>query len=88
MRSTACQGFVEPAFDNVFEVAGWRCVGERHLRLQLRAAGGAEPLEAIMFDALEAMPPPPRLRAVFQLDLDEWNGRERVRLLVRHLEPA
>jgi single-stranded-DNA-specific exonuclease len=82
------QGFVEPAFDNVFEVAGWRCVGERHLRLQLRAAGGAEPLEAIMFDALEAMPPPPRLRAVFQLDLDEWNGRERVRLLVRHLEPA
>jgi single-stranded-DNA-specific exonuclease len=34
------------------------------------------------------MPPPPRLRAVFQLDLDEWYGRERVRLLVRHLEPA
>ena len=29
-----------------------------------------------------------RLRAAYHLDVDEWNGRERLRLLVRHIEAA
>ncbi|NCT66030.1 MAG: single-stranded-DNA-specific exonuclease RecJ [Rhodanobacteraceae bacterium] len=82
------QAFAEPAFDNVFEVESWRAVGERHLRLMLRPTGYAGTFEAILFNALEVMPPPPRLRAVYQLDLNEWNGRERLQLLVRHIEPA
>jgi single-stranded-DNA-specific exonuclease len=82
------QGFAEPAFDNVFEVESWRAVGERHLRLQLRLDGRGEVIEGIFFNALEYMPPPPRLRALFQLDLNEWNGRERLQLLVRHIERA
>lgn len=82
------QGFTEPAFDNVFEVESWRAVGERHLKLKLRLGGHAESLEAIMFNALDAMPPPSRLRAVYQLDVDQWNGRDRLQLLVRHIEPA
>ena len=82
------QGFAEPAFDNVFEVESWRTVGERHLKLRLRLDGCAEPLDAILFNAPPGVPPPARLRAVYQLDLDEWNGRERLQLLVRHLEPA
>ncbi|MFI4970296.1 MAG: single-stranded-DNA-specific exonuclease RecJ [Lysobacterales bacterium] len=80
------QGFAEPAFDNAFEVESWRAVGERHLKLTLRLVGRAEPLEAIMFNALEAMPPPSRLRAVYQLDVDQWNGRDRLQLVVRHIE--
>lgn len=82
------QGFTEPAFDNVFDVESWRAVGERHLKLKLRLGGHAESLEAIMFNALDAMPPPSRLRAVYQLDVDQWNGRDRLQLLVRHIEPA
>lgn len=80
------QGFAEPAFDNVFSVESWRAVGERHLRLMLRLEGRSETLEAIMFNAVEAMPPPARLRALYQLDLNDWNGRERLQLLVRHIE--
>lgn len=82
------QGFAEPAFDNVFDVASWRAVGERHLKLQLRLDGEAAVFDAILFNAVEQMPPPPRVRAVYHLDLDEWNGRERLQLLLRHIEPA
>ena len=81
------QGFAEPAFDNVFAVESWRVVGERHLKLRLRPDGG-EGVDAILFDALESTPPPARVRVLFQLDLNEWNGRESLQLLVRHLEPA
>ena len=34
------------------------------------------------------MPPPPRVRALFQLDLNEWNGRESLQLLVKQIEPV
>lgn len=82
------QGFAEPAFDNVFELESWRVVGERHLKLRLRLSGLGEGLDAIMFNALESAPPPSRLRALFQLDLNEWNGRDRLQLMLRHIEPA
>jgi single-stranded-DNA-specific exonuclease len=82
------QAFPEPAFDNVFAVESWRAVGEKHLRMQLRPVRGGDALEAILFDATDAMPPPARVRALFQLDLNDWNGRERLQLLVRHIEPA
>jgi single-stranded-DNA-specific exonuclease len=82
------QAFPEPLFDNVFRVESWRAVGEQHLRLHLMIDGGAERVEAMMFNAGDAMPPPARVRAVYQLDVDEWNGTERLRLLIRHLEPA
>jgi single-stranded-DNA-specific exonuclease len=82
------QAFPEPLFDNVFRVDSWRVVGEQHLRLHLAIDGRAERFEAMMFNAGDAMPPPARVRAVYQLDVDEWNGTERLRLLVRHLEAA
>jgi single-stranded-DNA-specific exonuclease len=82
------QAFPEPLFDNVFAVESWRAVGERHLRMQLRLDGATAQVEAILFNAVESMPPPVRLRAVFQLDLNDWNGRERLQLLVRQIEPV
>ena len=82
------QAFPEPVFDNIFRVDSWRLVGEEHMQLRVLVDGRAEPFEAIMFNASHCMPPPLRLRAVYQLDIDEWNGRERLRLLVRHIEAA
>ena len=82
------QGFAEPMFDNVFAVESWRLVGERHLKLKLRGDGHAQPLDAILFDALDCAPPPGRVRALFQLDLNEWNGRESLQLLLKQIEPA
>ncbi|MGA9423298.1 MAG: single-stranded-DNA-specific exonuclease RecJ [Rhodanobacteraceae bacterium] len=86
------QGFAEPLFDNVFDVDSWRLVGEKHWRLRLRLAGcstqenGA--FDAILFNATVGTAPPSRVRAAYQLQVDEWNGRERLRLLLRYIEPA
>ena len=80
------QGFAEPAFDNTFEVDSWRAVGERHLKLKLRLSDRGELLEGILFNAIGMMPPPARLRAVYQLDVDQWNGRDRLQLLLRHIQ--
>jgi len=82
------QAFAEPVFDNVFVVESWRMVGERHLKLVLRAEECPDLLDAILFNALDSPPPPPktRLRAAFQLDVNHWNGQERLQLLLRHME--
>jgi single-stranded-DNA-specific exonuclease len=81
------QAFPEPVFDNVFEVLSWRPVGERHRRMRLAPAPAVE-VEAIEFDVAAAVAPPPRVRVAYQVALDEWNGRERLQLIVRHVEPA
>jgi single-stranded-DNA-specific exonuclease len=80
------QAFADPAFDNVFSVESWRLIGDAHMQLRVRIDGRAEPLDAVMFDAGDSMPPPAQLRALYQLEVDEWNGNERLRLLVRHIE--
>jgi single-stranded-DNA-specific exonuclease len=82
------QAFPEPLFDDEFVLESWRVMGETHLRLALRHADVAGPIDAVMFGGYRGTPPPPRLRAAFSLGVDEWNGRERLRLLLRHLEPA
>ena len=79
------QAFPEPLFDGEFEIERWRVVGEAHLRLTLRCAGRAAPLEAILFDGWTGAPPPRRIRAAFQLEIDEWSGAPTLRLLLRHL---
>ncbi|MDR3389766.1 MAG: single-stranded-DNA-specific exonuclease RecJ [Rudaea sp.] len=82
------QGFAEPMFDGVFAVESWRVVAEKHMRFRLRSDGGREAVDAIMFNASEGLSPPERLRAVFSLDLDEWQGTERLQLLLRHWQPV
>jgi len=81
------QDFPEPLFDNWFEVESWRLVGGRHWRLALRAQGGKAPIEAMLFHAIDMAEPPQAFRAAFQLDVNEWNGRERLQLILRHLVP-
>jgi single-stranded-DNA-specific exonuclease len=82
------QAFPEPLFDNLFECAGWKVMGESHLRLQLRDPRDGMLHEAVMFNAYDGQPPPPRLRAVYELGINDWQGRESPRLLLRHIEPA
>ncbi|MBN8739365.1 MAG: single-stranded-DNA-specific exonuclease RecJ [Lysobacterales bacterium 69-70] len=80
------QAFPEPLFDDEFRVLDWKRMGETHLRLTLQHAQRREPLEAVMFGGYAGTPPPARLRAAFELVIDDWNGRERLRLLLRHVE--
>ncbi len=82
------QAFPEPLFDNLFECAGWKVMGASHLRLQLRDPRDGTLHNAVMFNAYHGQPPPPRLRAVYELTVNDWQGRESPRLLLRHIEPA
>ena len=82
------QAFPEPLFDNLFECVGWKVMGERHLRLQLRDPRDGALHDAVMFNAYHGQPPPPRLRVAYELTINDWQGREAPRLLLRHIEPA
>lgn len=81
------QSFPEPLFDNLFECAQWRVMGQRHWRLSLRDPRDGGVHEAVMFN-VRSDAPPPRLRAVYELAINDWQGRESARLLLRHIEPA
>lgn len=82
------QAFPEPLFDNLFDCASWKVMGQRHLRLQLRDPRDGALHDAVMFNAYHGQPPPPHLRAVYELGINDWQGRETARLLLRHIEPA
>jgi single-stranded-DNA-specific exonuclease len=81
------QAFPEPLFDNEFVCDSWRVMGETHLRLSLRDPRDGSLLDAVMFNAYTGTPPPQRLRAAYELTINDWQGRESPRLLLRHIEP-
>ena len=80
------QAFPEPEFEGEFAVESWKVVAEKHLKFKLRQSALGGPLDAIAFNGYSGAPPPARLRAVFQLDVNEWNGQQSLQLLVRHLQ--
>jgi len=72
------QGFEAPLFCDEVQVLQQRLVGEKHLKLRLRHQGTER--EAIWFGRSEPLPATARL--AFRLGLDEWNGRQRVQMVV------
>ncbi|MFZ3016859.1 MAG: single-stranded-DNA-specific exonuclease RecJ [Gallionella sp.] len=77
------QGFPAPQFDDEFAVANQRVVGEKHLRLRLEKQGRL--VDAILFN--QADPLPDRVRLVYSLDINEYNGKQSLQLIVRHWQP-
>ncbi|HUB91439.1 MAG TPA: single-stranded-DNA-specific exonuclease RecJ [Dyella sp.] len=82
------QAFPEPVFENRFECFSWRPMGERHLRLSLRDPRDDAVHDAVMFNAYDGKPPPAVMRAAYELTINDWQGRESPRLLLRYMEPA
>ena len=82
------QGFGEPLFDGQFEVIDWRVVGERHLKLTLRAEGRHEPLNAIHFGGWHDQPPATRVHLAYRLVPDDYRGGKAIQLIVEHCEPV
>jgi single-stranded-DNA-specific exonuclease len=82
------QGFAEPLFDNIFVVREWRVVREKHLKFVLTHEDSITPISAIHFGGWNGEPPPDRIHAAYQLELDDFRGRDGVQLLVRHWHPA
>jgi single-stranded-DNA-specific exonuclease len=72
------QGFEAPLFCDEVEVLEQRLVGDKHLKLRLRLAGAQR--DAIWFG--HADPLPPRARLAYRLNVDEWNGRRRLQMVV------
>ena len=78
------QAFPDPAFEGVFNVVQQRIVGEKHLKLRLAQA--SQPFEAMFF--FHAEPLPERIRAIYRLDVNEYNGNTSLQLLIAHWEAA
>jgi single-stranded-DNA-specific exonuclease len=85
------QGFPEPVFDGEFEVVESRVVGDRHLKLWVRAVAASRPLEAISFgffdDAAARRPATgARVRLAYRLQSTSFGGDPRAELLAEYLQ--
>jgi single-stranded-DNA-specific exonuclease len=78
------QGFPPPLFSDEFHVEQQRILKDKHLKLTLSKNG-------VRFDAIQfnfADPVPPQIRAVYKLDVNEYNGVANVQLMLEHIEAA
>jgi hypothetical protein len=78
------QGFPAPLFVGEFDTAAQRVLKEKHLKLKLQHDGE-------IFDAMHFFHPdllPPRIRAVYALMSNEYNGNRSVQLRLHHWEPV
>ncbi|MDE2249904.1 MAG: single-stranded-DNA-specific exonuclease RecJ, partial [Gammaproteobacteria bacterium] len=85
--------FPEPLFDGEFEVRGpARVLAGRHLKFQVAAREGRGGFEAIAFNSVDPEHPGPlpqgKLRLVYRLGTNDYQGERRLQLVVEHLLPA
>lgn len=78
------QGFAPPAFDDVFDVAEQRVVGDGHAKLRLVREG--ESFAAIAFRTPCALPH--RVHALYRPEVRQWNGLDSLELVVDFWRPA
>ncbi len=71
-------GFEAPIFNDQVEVLNQRLVGERHLKLSLRVQGQVR--DGIWFGRTE--PLPAKTQLAYRVSLDEYQGRQRVQIVV------
>jgi single-stranded-DNA-specific exonuclease len=76
------QGFPAPLFCDEVEVVQQRLVAEKHLKLRVRHAGALR--DAIWFGRVE--PLPARVRLAYRLSLDEFQGQQRLQMVVEGAE--
>ncbi len=76
--------FPEPLWHGDFELLEQRTVGEKHLKMRLRPAGGATTVDAIAFNQAG-----PAYRGIVQLayrlDVNEYRGVETAQLIVEQI---
>lgn len=80
------QQFVEPVFDNIFEVLDQRIVGKHHLKMTLMTTQGNQQVDAIAFNVDLNSWPNYRVKyvhAAYKLDINFYQGRTRLQLLIQ-----
>jgi single-stranded-DNA-specific exonuclease len=80
-------GFAPPIFDGVFEVLSFKILKVKHLKLSLRYPEVQYPIEAIQFnfDSSAWDYRAEKVHVLFQLDINEWNGKQSLQLMVKEL---
>lgn len=83
------QAFPEPLFDGCFDVQHVRVLSDRHLKLEVRDGDGPS-CEAIAFrhfdeEGAPVVEPNARVELAYRLDVNRYNGMERLQLVVEHL---
>ena len=72
------QAFEAPVFSDEVQVVSQRLVGEKHLKLSVKHAGTLR--DAIWFGHSE--PLPATVTLAYRLSVDEYNGRQRLQMIV------
>lgn len=83
------EGFPEPLFDGVFEITSIYPIQNRHLRFTLKTPAG-QVVQAIRFRALvkeKALRAGMRVQAVYALDVNRYQGAERLQVRLESIEP-
>lgn len=78
------QGFPEPVFQGEFTVENQKIVGEKHSKLRLLQ--GNRIYDAILFHHNE--PVPNTIKAVYSLDVNEWQGTKTLQLRLQNFDAA
>ena len=80
-------GFAPPIFDGVFEVLSFKILKDKHLKLSLRYPEVQYPIEAIQFnfDSSAWDYRAEQVHILFELDINEWNGKQSLQLMVKDL---
>lgn len=84
------QAFPEPLFDGDFRIIKQRLVGEKHLKLVLSPDEGRTLIDAIAFNVDLAVWPNAainKVQLVYKLDVNEWQGKQSLQLLVEKIAP-
>lgn len=81
------QAFPEPVFDGRFEIVQRRAVGERHLKMVVKAPGDERVFDAIAFNTADADWPThtTHVQLAYKLDVNEFRGQRGAQLLVEHI---
>ena len=77
-------GFAAPLFHGAYHVLAQRIVGSGHLKLTVQAVNGGAPIEAMIFNRDELLDDSRVHRLVFQLQVNEFRGRQSANLIVEH----
>ena len=80
-------GFAPPIFDGVFEVLNFKVLKDKHLKLSLRYPDVQYPIEAIQFnfDSSAWDYRAEKVHILFELDINEWNGKQSLQLMIKDL---
>ena len=80
-------GFAPPIFDGVFEVLSFKVLKDKHLKLSLRYPDVQYPIDAIYFnfDSAAWDYRAQQVHVLFELDINEWNGKQSLQLMIKDL---